>query len=225
MQVTRRRWLELGASSVLGLTWADSLRASAMPMSVSSQRARACVVIFLWGGPGQQDLWDLKPLAPEEVRGEARPIHTNVPGMLLGDGLPLLARQADKFTLVRSVTHKDFEHGTAAYTALTGHPHPNPGTNTPAGPDDFPTYTAAFSRLRPSPTNLPKAVVLGPVMHQGNRPPIAGQNAGFLGRSQDPFRIADDPSAADFQAATLTPHAEVPNGRLSERRALLHALE
>ena len=113
------------------------------------------MVIFLWGGPGQQDLWDVKPLAPAEVRGEARPIRTSVPGILLGDGLPCLARQADKFTLVRSVTHKDFEHGTAAYTALTGHPHPNPGTNTPAGPDDFPTYAAAFSRLRPSPPTCP----------------------------------------------------------------------
>lgn len=225
MKVTRRRWLEFGAASVLGLTWADTLRAAAEPTRVTARRARACVVIFLWGGPGQQDLWDVKPSAPAEVRGEARPIRTSVPGTLLGDGLPCLARQADKFTLVRSVTHKDFEHGTAAYTALTGHPHPNPGTNTPAGPNDFPTYTAALSRLRPSSTNLPTAVVLGPVMHQGNRPPIAGQNAGFLGRSRDPFRIADDPSAADFQAAALTLDAEVPQRRLAQRQNLLHSLE
>jgi hypothetical protein len=222
MRYTRRRWLEIGGSSLLGLTWADALRSA--PAPASRHPARACVVIFLWGGPGQQDLWDVKPLAPAEVRGEARPIRTSVPGMLIGDGLPCLARQADRFTLVRSVTHKDFEHGSAAYTALTGHPHPSPGTNTPAGPDDFPTYTAALGQLRAPATKLPGAVVLGPVMHQGNRPPIAGQNAGFLGRSSDPFRIADDPSDLGFQAASLTPDVDVPDSRLGARQALRQRL-
>src|SRR5581483_3400531 len=154
---TRRRWLEIGSASLLGLTWADGLRTNAGTAAApagQSRRARSCIVIFLWGGPGQQDLWDLKPLAPAEIRGIYRPIATNVPGVQIGEGLPCLARHADKFTLVRSVTHKDFEHGSAAYTALTGHPHPAPGTNTPARADDFPTYAAVVSRLRPGPGTM-----------------------------------------------------------------------
>ena len=174
MLCTRRDWLEIGGASLLGLTWAEWLRAEA-PRPSRRQRARACVVIFLWGGPGQQDLWDLKPAAPAEVRGEYRPIATSVPGTHISERLPYLARQADKYTIVRSLTHQDFEHGSAAYTALTGHPHPAPGTNTPARPEDFPTYGAVVGRLRARTGAMPPAVVLGPVMHQGERASRPGQ--------------------------------------------------
>jgi hypothetical protein len=182
-------------------------------------------MVFLWGGPGQQDLWDLKPGAPAEVRGEFRPIATTVPGTHIGERLPALARQAHHYTIVRSVTHKDFEHGSAAYMALTGHPHPAPGTNTPARAEDFPTYGAVSSRLRGGSRDLPSAVVLGPVMHQGNRPPVAGQNAGFLGRGYDPFRIDEDPSQPDFQVEALAPLADLSGRRLDARQTLLRNLE
>lgn len=167
----------------------------------------------------------MKPQAPAEIRGELRPIATTVPGVQISELLPALARQAQRFTLVRSVTHKDFEHGSAAYMALTGHPHPAPGTNTPARADDFPTYGAVSSRLRPGPRGLPSSVVLGPTMHQGNRPPVAGQNAGFLGQRYNPFRVADDPSQVEFQVDDLAPLADLPAPRLNERQQLLQTLE
>lgn len=226
MLISRREWLEIGASSLLGLTWADRLRADqTRAASARARSARASVLIFLWGGPGQQDLWDLKPDAPAEVRGEFRPIATSVRGLQIGELLPSLARQAHHFTLVRSVTHKDFEHGSAAYLALTGQLHPAPGTNTPARSEDFPTYGAVVRKLRPAARDLPGAVALGPVMHQGARPPVAGQNAGFLGRGYDPFRIAQDPSEADFAVEALSPQSDIAGQRLEQRQRLLDRFE
>ncbi len=202
--------------------------ASAVPRERKPRRfgqAKSCVVIFQFGGPGQQDLWDLKPGAPAEIRGEFAPIDTNVAGISISDQLPHLSKQADKFTIVRSVSHTDFEHGSASYTALTGHPHPKPGTNTPAGPDDFPTYGAIVARLKPTDKPVPSAAVLGPVMHQGNRPPMAGQNAGFLGEAFDPFRIADDPSSPGFHVSGLAITEDMSPSRLTRRNQLLQTLD
>ena len=114
---TRRRVLEVGSSTAFGLTL-PQLFAAGTRSSGSGDRtfgsARACVVIFLWGGPGQQDLWDPKPQAPSALRSEFSPIATSVPGIQITDHLPNLARQTQRFTIVRSVTHRDFEHFKAA---------------------------------------------------------------------------------------------------------------
>ena len=224
----RRRWLYGCGLGALGIGFPRPVLAG----SDSDQRrpplfghAKSCIVVFLFGGPGQQDLWDLKPDAPTEVRGEYLPIATNVPGIQISDHLPQLSQQADKFTIVRSVTHTDFEHGSASYTALTGHPHPKPGTNTPATKDDFPTYGAVIARLKPTDRPVPSAAVLGPVMHQGNRPPMAGQNAGFLGEAFDPFRIDGDPNAEDFQVLGLDVPPELVGRRLNQRFELLETLD
>lgn len=187
--------------------------------------AKSCIVIFQFGGPGQQDLWDLKPDAPAEVRGDFQPIDTSVPGIRISEKLPLLAAQMDKAAILRSVTHTDFEHGSASYTALTGHPHPKPGTNTPASKDDFPTYGAVIARTHPTSRPVPSAAVLGPVMHQGNRPPMAGQNAGFLGEAFDPYRIDGDPNAGDFEVTGLSLPADFSASRLERRFRLLSALD
>lgn len=227
--LSRRRLLEVGCLSPLGLTWPGLRRAHGKPIApaelIGFGRARSCVVIFLWGGPGQQDLWDLKPDAPPEQRGEFRPAQTNVSGIQISDQLPQLCRHADKFTIIRSVSHRDFEHGSAAYAALTGHPHPKPGTNTPAGPDDFPTYGAVTSKLGTNQRPVPDAVVLGPVMHQGNRPPIAGQNAGFLGLGYEPMRVAGDPSQPDFHVDALDVQTDITEERMDRRYRLLKSLD
>lgn len=227
-QVTRRRLLELGASTPLGLSLPQLLRAAELPAHSSQsgfRQAKSCVVIFLWGGPGQQDLWDPKPQAPSAVRSEFSPISTSVPGIQVTDQLPHLAQQVERFTIVRSVTHRDFEHGSAAYTALTGHPHPLPGTNTTARPDDFPTYGSVVTRLTPTDQPVPDFVVLGPVMHQGARPPLAGQNAGFLGPGYDAFRIAGDPSSEGFQVAGVAPQDGLSDFRYAARHRLVRQFD
>ena len=224
----RRGWMQSIGLGALGIGFPPVLQAA----GASDQRrpplfgnARSCIVVFLFGGPGQQDLWDLKPDAPVELRGEYLPISTSVPGIQISDHLPQLSRQMDKYTIVRSVSHTDFEHGSASYTALTGHPHPLPGTNTPARKEDFPTYGAVVARLKPTDRPVPSAAVLGPVMHQGNRPPMAGQNAGFLGEAFEPYRIDGDPNAEDFQVAGLDVPPELVGGRLGKRFELLEMLD
>ncbi len=229
MKVTRRQLLEVGSSAAFGVTLTDLLAAAELQTGQSGQpkfgRATSVVVIFLWGGPGQQDLWDPKPHAPTALRSEFQPISTSVAGTQISEQLPKLAQQAHRFTIVRSVTHKDFEHGSAAYTALTGHPHPLPGTNTTAQPDDFPTYGSLVSRLVPTSRAIPDFVVLGPVMHQGARPPLAGQNAGFLGPGFDALRVPDDPTDKTFSVDAVTLADGVKQSRLIRRQQLLSSIE
>ncbi|MDA0283680.1 MAG: DUF1501 domain-containing protein [Planctomycetota bacterium] len=228
-RVTRRRLLEVGSSAAFGVTLTDLLAAAEVQTGLSGEarfgQAKSVVVIFLWGGPGQQDLWDPKPAAPSILRGEFQPISTSVAGTQISEQLPKLAEQAHRYTLVRSVTHRDFEHGSAAYTALTGYPHPFPGTNTTAQPDDFPTYGSMVSRLAPATRPVPDFVVLGPVMHQGARPPLAGQNAGFLGPGFDALRVPDDPGERSFRVDGVTLPEDVEQSRLTGRRQLLASIE
>ncbi len=108
---SRRRLLEVGAAAPFGL-YLPQLFAVATQSNSSGLpgfgKAKSCVVIFLWGGPGQQDLWDPKPEAPSVVRSEFAPISTSVTGTQLTDQLPQLSRQAERVLIVRPGTHKDF---------------------------------------------------------------------------------------------------------------------
>lgn len=222
--LSRRRLLEVGSSAAFGITLPQLLQAESQATSSDIPRfgqAKSVVVIFLWGGPGQQDLWDPKPEAPSVLRSEFQPISTRIPGTQISEQLPKLAQQAHRYTIVRSVTHRDFEHGSAAYTGLTGYPHPLPGTNTTAKPDDFPTYGSLVSRLAPTSRPIPDFVVLGPVMHQGARPPLAGQNAGFLGAGFDALRVPDDPNEKSFHVDGISLPEDIAQSRLTSRRHLL----
>src|SRR6266436_6092564 len=128
--VTRREWLRAGALSALGLTLPDLLRARAdaspARQGISFGRARSCIVVFLFGAPAHQDIWDLKPSAPSDIRGEFRPIATSVPGILLGEHVPRIAQQAHQLALIRSVSHPDNTHTVEMHYMLTGVRHARP---------------------------------------------------------------------------------------------------
>src|SRR5215210_1290699 len=112
--LSRRDVLRVGEASWLGLSLPDLLRAEARG------RARSVILFFLEGGPAHQDLWDMKPDAPEGIRGEFRPIATTVPGLSFCEHLPRLAQQARHLTLVRSVHHTIGDHNAGYYYAMTG---------------------------------------------------------------------------------------------------------
>src|SRR5438876_279095 len=116
---TRRQVLQLGAAGALGLSLPGAV--SAQPRT--APRARACILVYLFGGPSQLDTFDLKPDAPDHFRGEFRPISTNVPGIRICEHLPNLARRADKYCLLRSMNHEHPRHGWGLYFMLTGHRH------------------------------------------------------------------------------------------------------
>src|SRR5262245_53610933 len=111
--LTRRDMLQVGGLTALGLSLTDVLRPSAARAANAPGRgrARACILIYLFGGPSQIDTFDLKPDAPDHFRGEFRPIATNVPGIRIVEHLPRLAGQAAKYCLIRGMHHEHPRHG------------------------------------------------------------------------------------------------------------------
>src|SRR5437667_10608484 len=140
--LSRRELLRVGGLATLGLTLPDlwRARASARPAEEKRGKAKACIFIFLQGGPAHQDTLDPKPASPVEFRGEFKAIATRVPGNVVCEQLPRLARLADRYELIRSCTHDDVEHNSAAYACLTGHMHPQKGPIVPSTEVAFPPF-------------------------------------------------------------------------------------
>lgn len=228
-RLTRRDCLRLGGAGGLSLGMLPFLAAAQQPNTDTKTtapgfgKAKSIILIYASGGQSQIDMWDMKPHAPAEVRGVFKPIATSVPGTQLCEHLPRLARAAHRYTILRSVTHDDLDHGSATYLALTGRPHSKKSSNPPALPTDYPTYGAVLQRIRPS-KRLPYTAVHvnGPALVPEYVAP--GQNAGFLGRACEPLLIGD-PTDEPIALRGLEPLPEVTAMRLGERRALLDALD
>ncbi len=221
--MTRREWLRAGGLSTLGLTLPELLRQRAAAAPIAP-RARSCIVVFLFGAPAHQDIWDLKPSAPSEMRGEFDPIATSVPGIIVGEHVPRIAAQAHHLALVRSVTHPDNTHTVAMHYMLTGVRHARPNTNPQNHPGDFPTFGAVMQKLCAS-GGLPSGISLNAPANQvsANNHIFPGFFAGFLGSTYDPLFVPQDPSRADFRPF---PTAEGEDGaRLRQRRPLLAEIE
>src|SRR5262249_3753385 len=134
--LTRRQWLRVGGLGIAGLALPDVLHGRAIAAQAGEHRtenhfgkARSCILCFLFGAPAHQDIWDLKPDAPREFRGEFKPIPSSVPGMWLGEQIPRVAQTAHRFALIRSVAHPDDTHTVAMHYMLTGRRHAAPTTN------------------------------------------------------------------------------------------------
>lgn len=227
----RRDWLRIGAISAAGLTLPMLLRGRAearesptRPANSSFGKAKSCIVVFLFGGPAHQDMWDLKPSAPSDIRGEFQPISTSLPGVHVGEHLPRVAQQMHQLALVRSVSHPDNTHTVAMHYMLTGHRHVRPATNPQNEPSDFPTFGAVMQFLRRSTGQLPTGISLNSPANQvsANNHIFPGFFAGFLGQSYDPLFISADPSQPDFQPFPMArgPQAE----RLVTSYALLRSI-
>ena len=221
--ISRRRWLlRAGALAGAGLSLPDLFRAQARG-AARRPAAKSCIVFFLEGGPAHQDLWDMKPQAPLEVRGEFRPISTSVPGVQVCEHLPMFAAQMHHIALVRSVHHRIVDHNAGAYYALTGRA-PISGSRLIVRdePDNFPPYGAVMARLSPANRALPPFVHLPDVMSNLGYD-LPGQRAGFLGADYDPL-VAGDPSVENYQVPGLALPRDVSLERLFARRTLLAQL-
>jgi hypothetical protein len=186
-------------------------------------------LLFLVGGPPHHDTWDLKPNAPSEIRGELRPIATRVSGVHISELFPHLAEQADKYCIIRSVTHGDTIHTSAGYTMLTGVPHPRPNgksaANARPSPDDHPHLGSILARVRASRTGLPAFASLPEVIRDDAVNEYPGQEAGFLGKTYSPYRIHADTQRAVFQVPDIFLPAGMTVDRLDDRRVLLDQLD
>ncbi|MFM8274406.1 MAG: DUF1501 domain-containing protein [Gemmata sp.] len=217
--MTRRELLRAGMLAPLVL---PSLPVQASP-SVK-RRAKACVVLFMWGGPAQQDTWDMKPDAPDVYRGEFKPIATSVPGLRICEHLPELAKRAHELCLIRSMTHADVNHTTATHHLLTGRPAPQ-GTLK----DDWPNYGAVISYLGRGQGPLPPYVSMMPIVKDNPAPRFVeeshGQGAGFLGPVFNPMRIDADGTKPDYRVGDFSLPQDTPPTRMGGRAELRSQLD
>jgi hypothetical protein len=230
--ITRRDLLRVGGASVLGLGLADLLAATARAKGsgpASFGKAKACIVLFMWGGPSQLDTWDPKPDAPAEVRGEFRPIATSVPGIQISEHFPRLARQAHRYAIVRSMTHDDPAHLSSVHHILTGRHAPKVKSDAdPPSRKDSPHVGSVLAYLRPTKLAIPPFVTMPwLVSHPAAPGGIApGQNAGWLGQAFDPFVVTADPNRANmFGVPGLKRASDISKSRLDGRTRLLAELD
>jgi hypothetical protein len=218
--VKRRSFLELGGLSVLGLGMSDFLRYQAEAKAAGDDM-RDTSVIFIWlpGGPPHMETYDMKPDAPAEYRGDFRPIKTNVPGIDVCELLPLHAKIADKYTLIRSIHHEFADHGGGHKRLMTGRV-----PATPTGTvNDAPAVSSIITKmLQGSSNEMPACVVEVDASRAGIDTFAMGP--AYLGPSATPFFVAGDPSDEKFSVQNIGVKPAMEQ-RLEDRLAMLQGMD
>ncbi len=215
---SRRDLLRAGVLSAWGFGLADLLRLRARAAGEADAygshdppaRARACILIWLAGGPSHLDTFDPKPDAPPDVRGEFNPIDTSVPGVQISEVFPELARFMDRATLIRSVTSPEAEHDRATHHLMTGY-RPSPALV-------YPSYGSVTARIRGFGTST-----LPPYVAVPDAPAFA--TSGYLTPAFDPFVVGGDPNQGNFRVRDLTPPDRLTLERLLRRRKMVETLD
>ena len=219
MQHSRRRVLLGGAIPLLGLGLPRLLSAES-PASPSRQSPKSCIFIYQYGGLSQLDSWDPKPLAASEVRGPYQPISTSVPGLQVGELMPRLAKLADRYAVIRSMSHSVPVHDVANKMLLAGHSLPTV---------DAPSFGAVVSKLRPSTASVPSHVWLQKFGGGAAPPEPAYLTGGFLGMAHSPLLIGtnheEHPANPAFRVKAFDTAEGVSLERLHARRQLLDRVE
>lgn len=209
----RRTFLKVGALALGGLTLPDLLAARARGAQSPGSYRKSVILIWQAGGPSHIDMYDLKPNAPAEVRGEFKPISTNVPGIQISEHLPNQAKVFDKMAVVRSAFHTNAGHGMGSQWMLTGY-QPTIEVND----NIFPSTGSVVAKLRGSNTpGLPAYVNLPRVLSLGK--------AAYLGASYNPFAPDANPNEASFQVRNLKLPGRVDAERLERRKQLVSDLD
>lgn len=218
--VVRREFLQLGFSGFLGMGLPGLLAGRGRAAATEKTRAKALILIFQTGGCSHIDTFDLKPNAPDRIRGDFKPIATQTPGMTFSEHLPGLAKLSDRLAIVRTMSHGNNNHLNATHMVLTGAPQPGAFFDKIASRDDYPNYAGSLDHFQPRRDGIPNGVMLPTFLMEG---PLIwpGQHAGFLGARHDPWQIRRDPNRPDFKEETL----HLPDGftveRLHRRKDLL----
>jgi hypothetical protein len=222
--LTRRAFLQAGASSVLGLSLADLLRLRADGQLARASSARSVLLLWLWGGPAHLDTWDPKPSAPLEFRGPFSPIATRTTGLRVCELFPQVARLSDRFALIRSLHTGSNDHGVAGTIGLTGSAAGGVGLDGKPLPGGArPANGSVVARVRGGSSKVPPFLVIGGRLHQGKKA-IVGEGGGALGGLYDPFRLEYDPAHGTRVPALQLP-ADLTPERLGDRQRLLQAFD
>ena len=225
LQLNRREWLASTGAGAFGLPMLPKITSAAEP--AQSRRAKSIILIYLPGGLAQHDSFDLKPNAPDSIRGEFRPIATETPGIDICELLPQLALRTRHFALVRTMSHTENNHFPATHKALTGHVMPRqlPGDAVNAASrNDWPCYASAYDFLRPRRDGVPNGVML-PYALAGGATPWPGQHAGCISSKHDPWQLNEDPNQKTYHDETLSLPAGITIERVGRRQRLLEQFE
>jgi hypothetical protein len=189
-----------------------------------SPRAKHIILLHQFGGPSHLDTFDMKPDAPDGIRGEFKPIATASPALSVTEHLPRFAMVIDHFAQVRSVNHRMRNHNSATYYSLTGHAPPLDDIRLRDTQELYPNYGSTVAKFKPTEDPAVPAFVSYPhVLRDGSITP--GQHASFLGKAFDPFFIGRDPNRQDFRLPELSLPASLALGRLEDRRGLQQLID
>ena len=214
----RRTLLKAGALSTFGLALPDllQLRSEAQAEVPGGGKAKSCILLYMTGGPSQQETFDVKENANDGYRGEFSAIPTNVSGFEICEHLPMLAKTADRFSVIRSTFHNSGTHGVGVHYNLTGLPHAKRQRGEPQmDRRDPPCVGGVIRQLRGDKIGLPASVHLPVRIGDQNNFQWGGQHAGFLGAKYDPLLLIDE----NWTPGSLPPGFTPPKGVLTERQS------
>jgi hypothetical protein len=227
-EANRRQFLRIGGFGALSLFWGDWLRAAVTGRTHGLAKAKSVILIFNCGAPSHIDLWDMKPDAPDTIRGEFRPIATNVPGVRISELMPRLARHADKYAIVRTVHHRHGGHNSGMYWSIVGRPYPMDSTLINPSRTDYPSFGTLVGWLaqRDGYSSAVPPYVITPAPHCDSTVYITpGQFGSCLGARYDPLVLNSDPNAPNFRVSNISLASDMTAPRLQERRSLLRRLD
>jgi hypothetical protein len=215
--ISRRHALKVGGLGLLGFNMPGILRALEEPQKIKP-RAKSVIFLFQWGGPSHIDMFDMKPDAPEGIRGPYKPMTSKARDIQVSEKLPRVAQVMDKVSLIRSMHHTMKNHNSAGYYALTGHAPLTDDQRLRDSLDLFPGYSSVVDKLAPSGGAMPTAVSYPHVITDGSVTP--GQHASFLGKKHDPLLVLQDPNASSFSLPELSLPEGISIERMQARREL-----
>lgn len=212
----RRDFLKIGAAGLMGLGLPELLRLEAQASSKTARKANSVIMVWLGGGPATIDIWDLKPDAPEGIRGDFKPMNTKANGVQISEHMPKMAQVMDRASVVRSLHHTIPSHGPATVFMTTG--------NKPTPALQYPAMGSLVTKLMPTEKGVPPYVSFGEI-RGGN----AG-TSGYLGTAYNPFIVEGTAGAGKGGAATLRVRGiQLPNGftldELNDREQLLKGFD
>src|SRR6267142_1072680 len=212
--LSRREFLRIGGLSALGLSLPGFLRLQQLAAATGTpKKSTRCILLWMQGGPSHHDTFDPKPDAPAEIRGEFGTIPTTLPGVRIAEHLPLLARQTDKYSIIRGHDPKNGSHGVADHLMMSGHKF-----NASMA---FPCYGSVVAKERGYHNGMFPFVQLGRYIDRR----FNGGIAGFLGDQYNPFEVQEDPSAPGFKVRDLSLASDAERARMERRYSMLTDLD
>jgi hypothetical protein len=216
--VSRRSFLQVGTTALGSMSLSTMNALSAAGAVRPNAKIKNCITLFLVGSPGHVDTWDMKPDAPEDIRGAFKPISTDVPGVQICEHFPLMARMMDKVALVRSLHHATgASHENGQRWMMSGHDF------NAANPQPF--IGSVVSRVYGPRGSLPANILLPAKIGNTGTSTPHGQDAAYLGSAHEPFVLNGDPADPKFAVKNLEPLAGQTEFRIDARRKLLAQID